>query len=178
VVLGPALGALALGGAAWAGLLAGTVSVKVTVTGSLTAGLAGSRAEDSKNLIPAKNACTRLTKPKKPAPGLPLSYTVNFGDLDVITFRPGLLFSFPYNAKRVGSPQKLYNGKTGGANLVLITSSKKGVTLQPGWSGTVTLNADLRSGSFAISGARDTEGGGKVAVQGTWRCSVTYVRAT
>lgn len=173
-----ALSALVLGGVAAAGVSAGKVTVSVSVTGEVRGSLAGTRAEDPKSVVAPKNACTRFTHPQRPVPGRPLSYLLNFGNLDIISFSPGLLLSFAYDAKQVGKPQKLYNARTGGAYLNIILASGKAFVLKGGWAGTVTLNADLRSGSFAITGAREVTGNQKVTVKGTWRCSVTYVRAT
>lgn len=175
-MLAGVLGALALGAVASAGIRAGTVTVNVAITGELNGALAGTRAADAKTVVTPKNACTRFTHPQRPVPGRPLSYVVNFGNLDIISFSPGLIFSFSYNAKLVGKPQKLYNAKTGGAYLNIILASGKAFILKGGWAGTVTLNADLKSGTFAVTGAREVTGNQKVTVKGTWRCTAVYVR--
>lgn len=177
-MLAAGLSTLVLGAAATAGVRAGKVTVNLSVAGELKGTLAGTRAADPKSVVAPKNACTRFTHPQRQVPGRPLSYTLNFGSLDIISFSPGLLLTFYYDAKQVGKPQKLYNAKIGGAYLNVILASGKAFVLKGGWAGTVTLNPDLRSGSFAISGAREATGNQKVTVKGTWRCSTTYVRAT
>ncbi len=174
--------ATALAGAAVASAAtsSGTVALNVTITGEFKGTIAGTHPEDAKDMIPAKNACTRFTKPNFPAPGRPLAYNVSFGNPDVVNFRKGLFFAFYYDPKQVGRPQKLYNGKKrGGVNLLAVAAKYKGfAAAQEGWAGTVTLNRDLRSGSFLITGARGIIGNEKVTVKGSWRCSVTFVRAT
>lgn len=176
------LAAGALGGAAVASAAtsSGTVKVNVTITGEFTGKIAGTHAEDAKDMIPAKNACTRFTKPNFPRPGRPLAYNVSFGNPDVINFRKGIFFAFYYDPKQVGRPQKLYNGpKGGGVSLLAVVKRNDGFAAsQQGWAGTVTLNRDLESGSFVITGAHGIIGNEKVTVKGTWRCSVTFVRAT
>jgi hypothetical protein len=131
-------------------------------------------------MIPAKNACTRFTKPNFPRPGRPLAYDVSFGNPDVIKFRKGIFLGFYYDPAKVGRPQTLYNGsKGGGLQLLAVVARNDGfAAAQPGWAGTVTLSPDLRSGSFVITGARSIIGNDKVTVRGSWRCSVTFARAT
>ncbi len=156
----------------------GSVIVKVTITGEFRGAVTGTHPEDAKDQIPAKNACTRFTAPKFAVPGRPLAYNVSFGNPDVVNFRPGMFFAFYYAPGQVGRPQKLYT-KGGGANLLLVAAKYKGFAVaQPGWAGTVTLNKDLRGGSFSITGARGIIGNEKVAVRGTWRCSAVFARAT
>jgi hypothetical protein len=172
--------ALAGAAVASAATTSGTVTVNVTITGEYKGTIAGTQAEDAKDMIPARNACTRFTKPNFPAPGRPLAYNVSFGNPDVIKFRKGIFFAFYYDPKQVGRPQKLYNGtKRGGVNLLAVAKPNEGFGVaQAGWAGTVTLKSDLRSGSFVITGARGIIGNEKVTVKGSWRCSVTFVRAT
>jgi hypothetical protein len=167
-------------GAAFAASSAGTVTVNVAITGEYKGSIAGTHPEDPKDMIPAKNSCTRFTKPNFPRPGRPLAYNVNFGNPDVLKFRKGIFFAFYYDPKQVGKPQKLYNGpKGGGANLLAVVKRNDGFGLgSQGWAGTVTLNGDLRGGSFTITNARGIIGNEKVTLKGTWRCSVTFVRAT
>lgn len=167
------------GGAAFAAVSGGSVTVNVVITGEFKGTIAGTHAEDAKDMLPAKNACTRFTKPNFPVPGRPLAYNVSFGNADVVSFRKGMFFAFYYDPKKVGKPQKLYNAKSGGANLLAVAAKYKGFGLgSQGWAGTVTLNRDLRSGSFTITDARGIIGNEKVTVRGTWRCSVTFVRPT
>ncbi len=157
---------------------AGTVTVKVKVTGQSRGAVAGTHPEDGKDQIPARNACTRFTAPKFAVPGRPLAYNVSFGNPDVLNFRPGIFFAFYYDPKQVGRPQKLYT-RGGGANLLLVVARNEGFAVaQPGWAGTVTLGGDLRSGSFSITGARGIIGNAKVTVTGSWRCSSVFARAT
>ena len=179
LILALALPALP-GGVAFAAASAGTVTVNVVITGEFKGTIAGTHAEDAKDMIPAKNACTRFTKPSFPRPGRPLAYNVSFGNPDVINFRRGIFFAFYYDPKQVGRSQGLYNGpKGGGVNLLAVVKRNDGFGLgSPGWSGTVTLNRDLRSGGFTLINARGIIGNEKVTVKGTWRCSVTFVRAT
>ena len=179
LLVAAALATAAAAAAAWAAPSAGTVTANIAVTGQARGTITGTHAEDAKDMIPAKNACTRLTKPNFPVPGRPLAYNLSFGNPDVINFRKGIFFAFYYDPKQVGRPQKLYNAKSGGASLLAVVKQNEGFAVaQPGWAGTVTLNRDLRSGSFVITGARGIIGNDKVTVKGTWRCSVTYVRAT
>jgi hypothetical protein len=180
LILALALAATALaGGASLAAVSAGTVTVNVTITGEFKGKIAGVHPEDAKDMLPAKNACTRFTKPNFPVPGRPLAYNVSFGNPDVIHFRKGIFFAFYYDPRKTGQPQKLYNAKPGGASLLAVAAKYKGFGLAgEGWAGTVTLNRDLRSGSFLLTAARGIIGNEKVTLSGTWRCSVTYVRAT
>ncbi len=165
--------------AALAAPSAGTVTVNVVITGEFKGTIAGTHAEDVKDMLPAKNACTRFTKPNFPVPGRPLAYNVSFGNADVVSFRKGMFFAFYYDPSKVGRSQRLYNAKQGGASLLAVAAKYKGFGLgTPGWAGTVTLNRDLRSGSFSITNARGIIGNEKVNLKGTWRCSVTFVRAT
>jgi hypothetical protein len=179
-VLGGVVLALAVPAGAQSRAASGTVTVKVTITGEAKGAISGTKAEDPKDMLPATNACTRFTKPNFPRPGRPLAYNVSFGNPDVIKFRKGIFFAFYYDPKQVGSPQKLYNGpKGGGVQLLAVVKRNDGfAAAQQGWAGTVTLNSDLRSGSFVITGAHAIIGNEKVTVRGTWRCSVTFVRAT
>ena len=172
--------ALAVPAAAQPRAVSGTVTVKVTITGEAKGTISGSHAEDPKDMLPAKDACTRFTKPNFPRPGRPLAYNLSFGNPDVIKFRKGIFLAFYYDPKQVGRPQKLYNGpKGGGLQLLAVVKQNDGfAAAQAGWAGTVTLNRDLRGGSFAITGAHAIIGNEKVTVRGSWRCSVTYVRAT
>jgi hypothetical protein len=180
LALAGAILALAVPAGAQSRAASGTVTVKVTVTGQAGGTIAGTHAEDAKDMLPAKNACTRFTKPNFPRPGRPLAYNVSFGNPDVVSFRKGIFFAFYYDPKQVGRPQTLYNGpKGGGVQLLAVVRRNEGfAAAQRGWAGTVTLNRDLRSGSFVITGARGIIGNDKATVKGTWRCSVTFVRAT
>lgn len=162
-----------------AAVAAGTVTVSVSITGEFRGSIAGTKPEDDKDTIPAKSACTRFTKPSFPVRGRPLAYNVSFGNPDLVKFRKGIFFAFYYDPKQVGRPQKLYNAKPGGASLLAVAKPYKGFGLAgEGWAGTVTLNRDLRSGSFAITGASGIIGNEKVTVRGSWRCSIVFARPT
>jgi hypothetical protein len=180
IALGGAVLALAIPAVALSSTATGTVKVNVAITGEANGTITGSHPEDAKDMLPAMNACTRFTKPNFPRPGRPLAYNVSFGNPDVVNFRKGIFLAFYYDPKQVGRPQKLYNGpKGGGLQLLAVVKRNDGfAAAQAGWAGTVTLNRDLRRGSFVITGARAIIGNEKVTVRGTWRCSVTYVRAT
>lgn len=160
---------------------AGTITIKIKVTGAITYSGTWKNAIDAKQTIPARYSCVRFTKPSFPVKGRPLAYNVSFANHFLLQRKaPALFFAFYYNPSKLGRPQPVH-GIQGGANLLVVPKRDQTYGIQDITQVKidVTLAKDYRSGSFTAQGLGGVlPTSGKVTVTGSWSCTGVYTRAT
>ena len=160
---------------------AGTITVKVKVTGATTYSGTWTHAIDAKQTIPAKYSCVHFTKPNFPVKGRPLSYNVSFGNDRIFDRKaPAMFFAFYYSPTKLARPQTV-SGIQGGANLLFVPKTNVTYGIQDIMQTriSVKLRRDLMGGSFTIRGLDGVlPTSGKVTVTGSWSCTSLYSRAT
>jgi hypothetical protein len=160
---------------------AGTITVKVKVTGATNYSGTWSHAIDATQTIPAKFSCVHFTKPSLPVKGRPFAYNVSFANDKIFDRKaPSMFFAFYFTKAKLGRTQPV-SGIQGGANLLIVPKTNKTYGIQDITVTKISVNLrpDLKGGTFTAQGLDGVlPTSGKITVTGSWSCTSLYQRAT
>jgi hypothetical protein len=176
-----AAAACVVAAAAGARATAGTITVKVKVTGATNYSGTWTHAIDAKQTIPAKYSCVNFTAPSLPVKGRPFAYNVDFANDKVLQRKaPAMFFAFYFTKAKLGRPQPV-SGIQGGASILFVPKTNKTYGIQDITVTKISVNLrpDLKGGTFTAQGLDGVlPTSGKVNVTGSWNCTSLYQRAT